>query len=341
MMGLPAPFGSLRLKAAVLPLDVATYTPHALHRADQGRIWPETNCYVDLWIELLAAAGFDPHAALGFTLATDFEGDQWTFHKFALGDLQRLYGLDTQELSIWRAPHLHALEQLNRGRIVLMEADSFFLPDTQGVSYRLEHVKTTIGIQELDLEEQRVCYFHNAGFFAAQGQDFAGLFRLDDPWTPASLRLLPYTEYVKLDGSIRRSPTDLAQAALQTVAQHRSRRPRSNPFRRYQARFVEDLAWLRASPMIDFHQYAFVSVRQFGSSFELAGDFCRWLRQHQGSALTTAADAFTSIAVDARALQMKIARSVATKKPFDPSDSLEAMARSWDNGMAVLDEVLT
>ena len=48
------------------------------------RAWAETNCYVDLWVELLHALGHDPIAALPFTLAIDFEGDQWTFFKFPL-----------------------------------------------------------------------------------------------------------------------------------------------------------------------------------------------------------------------------------------------------------------
>ncbi|NKF34703.1 DUF1839 family protein, partial [Pseudomonas sp. BGM005] len=32
-----------------------TYRQHALHSGE--RAWPETNCYVDLWIEVLATSG--------------------------------------------------------------------------------------------------------------------------------------------------------------------------------------------------------------------------------------------------------------------------------------------
>ena len=39
---------------------------HPLHQGE--RVWLETNCYVDLWIELLHDFGFDPRAALGFTV---------------------------------------------------------------------------------------------------------------------------------------------------------------------------------------------------------------------------------------------------------------------------------
>ena len=83
----------------VLTLDPTSYQRHRLHT--QERNWAETNCYVDLWIELLHAWGFEPLAAMPFTLAIDFEGDQWTFFKFPLADLWELDGLDVQELAIW------------------------------------------------------------------------------------------------------------------------------------------------------------------------------------------------------------------------------------------------
>src|SRR5215203_3100505 len=82
-------------------LDPTSYVPSALHREERG--WNESNCYVDLWIELLHAQGFEPLACMPFTLSADFEGDQWLFFKPPLGDLDRLYGIDVQELNIWRS----------------------------------------------------------------------------------------------------------------------------------------------------------------------------------------------------------------------------------------------
>ena len=81
------------MESAVLEIDPHAYRPSALH--DPSRHWPETNCYVDLWIELLAALGFEPAAMLGFTVAQDFEGDQFTFFKVPLEDLEALYGVAT------------------------------------------------------------------------------------------------------------------------------------------------------------------------------------------------------------------------------------------------------
>ena len=48
---------------SLLGLDPASYARHPLH--DDDRDWPETNCYTDLWLELLHALGVDPVAALG------------------------------------------------------------------------------------------------------------------------------------------------------------------------------------------------------------------------------------------------------------------------------------
>ena len=68
------------MKAAISPaLDPKTYVPHALHQGE--RSWAETNCYVDLWIEVLHANGMEPLACMPFTVEIDFEGDQWTFFK--------------------------------------------------------------------------------------------------------------------------------------------------------------------------------------------------------------------------------------------------------------------
>jgi hypothetical protein len=98
----------------ILALDPSTYQRHPIHQ--EGRTWAETNCYVDVWIELLHALGYEPIAGLPFTLTIDFEGDQWTFFKCPLLDMYELYGLDVQELAIWRPLVVHIEEQVERGR---------------------------------------------------------------------------------------------------------------------------------------------------------------------------------------------------------------------------------
>ena len=94
----------------IAELDPATYKRHAVH--GENRAWAETNCYSDVVIELLHGLGHEPIAALPFTLAIDFEGDQWTFFKFPDADLLELYGLDIQELAVWRPLVDHIADQV-------------------------------------------------------------------------------------------------------------------------------------------------------------------------------------------------------------------------------------
>ena len=311
-------------------LDAASYRPHALH--GQDRAWRETNCYVDLWIELLHAQGLDPVAALPFTLASDFEGDQWTFFKYPLDDLRTLYGLEVHELNLWQPDGLvgHIEEQVAQGRPVIVEVDSFYLPDTQGVSYQREHTKTSVAVQEIDPAGRRLGYFHGPGYFQIEGADYAGLFRLDrasDPtWLP------PYVEIVKLHALQRPGSEELKRRAIDLVRLHLHRRPATNPFARYRKRFERDLEALRARPIAYFHLYAFATLRQLGANFELASTFLRWLEEHGEGGLAPAAAQFATIAEIAKSLMLKLARAVMHKKPLDVAPFV-ALEEAWDRAM--------
>ena len=101
---------------AVFPaIEPASYASHILHSPE--RMWPETNCFVDLWIELVSTTGLIPEAMLGFTLTQDFEGDQFTFFKTPFEDLESLYGIRCQELAIFDDVEVHAETQISRGRL--------------------------------------------------------------------------------------------------------------------------------------------------------------------------------------------------------------------------------
>ncbi len=192
------------MTVALLPLSADEFRPHSLHASE--RTWTETNCYVDVWIEVLHALGLDPMAAGAFTLSTDFQGDQWTFFKFPPEDLRTLFGLEVSELNVWKPVIDHVTEQLDLGRLCTVEVDSWFLPDTRGVSYGIAHVKSTIVPQMVDRRHRHLGYFHNAGYFELEGDDFDGVFRLgarsDAPGLP------PYVEVIRLD-RIRRHDPDL------------------------------------------------------------------------------------------------------------------------------------
>lgn len=315
------------VSATVFGLNAAAYQSHELHRTE--RVWLETNCYVDLWIELLHTMRLDPVAAMAFSLSMDFEGDQWTFFKQPTSDLYNLYGVDVQELTIWRPVIDHVVAQVLQRRIPLVEVDSFHLPDTAGVAYRVEHTKTTIGIETIDLDERRMGYFHNAGYFELRGADFDGIFRNE------SASLAPYTEIAKLDRVVHRSDTELVTMARELARHNLGRVPCVNPVAKYRSRFGGDMTWLATQDMAAFYRYAFATLRQCGACAEMASTFLTWLAAH-GEEPTRAATDFAAIASAAKAIQFKVARMMATRKPADVTPLLDQMEESWDRAVSDL-----
>lgn len=319
----------------ILPLDPGTYARHPIHGKD--RTWSETNCYVDVWVELLHAWGFEPVAALPFTVAIDFEGDQWTFFKFPLADLHELYGLDVQELAVWRPLVSHLEEQLGQGRPVLVELDSFYLPDTAGSAYRLAHVKSTVAANEIDVAGLRLGYFHSQGYYHLEGDDFVQAFHLEAD--PRADRLPPYVEFVKRDSAATPAGADLVRRSLRALGRQLRKVPATNPFPRFTARFASDLRWLADEPLETFHAYAFATLRQFGASYELAATYLRWLQGHGVEGMEEPARALAELAVGAKALQFQLARALARKRPLDLS-GLDQLGRCWETALPRLADQL-
>lgn len=314
-------------------LAPAVYSPHPLHAVE--RTWTESNCYVDLWIELLHASGAEPLAALPFTLTVNLEGDQWTFIKFPLADLETLYGVSVFELNVWRPLVDHVADQLAQRRPPIVEVDAFHLPDTAATSYHLLHVKTSIAIQAIDVEQRRLGYFHNAGYYELSGPDFAGVFRLGDHAVSPEC-LPPYVEVAKLPLRPQSNGARLRDDSLTLLRSHLARRPAVNPFVRYATRFRTDLEWLATEPLSSFHSYAFATLRQCGAAFELAGAYLRWLDAGGECGLESVAEACHRISTAAKTLQFKTARVVATQRSFDPTPMLDTMIAGWDDVIAAL-----
>jgi hypothetical protein len=313
-------------RTRVAQLDPAAYVRHAIHGED--RTWTETNCYTDLIVELVHGLGHDPVAMLPFTFAIDFEGDQWTFFKPSHADLVALYGMDIQELAIWKTPLEHVVEQVAAGHPVLIELDSFHLPDTSGTAYRLAHQKTTVGVNEIDAKRGYMAYFHNQGFYAVEGEDFARLFEF--PHLP------PYVEFVKpLPGFVAAASEDQVAMSLAMMKAHLARAPRTNPFARFRERLADDLVTLLESDIGVFHKYSFATLRQYGACFELAETYLGWLAAKGVAGLEVPRTAFTRISQTAKAFQFQLARSVSRRKPLDTAP-LDVMAAQWDVGMTLL-----
>ncbi|MGE7413852.1 DUF1839 family protein [Methylobacterium tarhaniae] len=303
--------------------------PHALHAPD--RTWPETNCYVDLWIELLHLRGLSPEAMLGFTLRQDFEGDQFTFFKPKAADIEALYGLEVLELALYEDLESHSLIQAARGFPVLVEVDAFFLPDTAGTTYGREASKTTIAILALDPERRVLDYLHNAGRFTLDGADYDGIF--------ARGRLLPYAEFVKPCGPPL-SPAELPGAALALLRRHRTHAPDRNPVTAFREALAGKADAFVQRPLTAFHAYAFNTTRQLGANFELLGSHLAWLAEVGAGPFGEAAEAATRLAQEAKAFQFQLARAFARGKLAGLPERLSAAEATYAAVFAALDRAL-
>jgi hypothetical protein len=303
-------------------LDVTTdrFAPHPLHEAD--RCWTETNCAIDLWIELLHALGLPPEPALGFAAAQDFEGDQFSFGKFAHAELEVLFGLTVRELAVYEPIERHIVRQLERGRICLVEVDPFFLPDTGVAAYRRQHGKTTIAPNLIDVAGRRLEYFHNAGYFALEGEDFDGVLR---PAMPEGLLFRPYTEFSTLEP--RPLPeTQLRRRAEEHYAHHWANRPAKNPIRAFQQVAPAQAEALAGAGESAFHDFAFHNLRMLGSNFELLGAGLAWLHGPDDARI----GACRAIAETAKAAQFQLARAVARGRFAGFAQALDPAAEAWD-----------
>jgi hypothetical protein len=319
------------MRRQIFDLDPATYVPHPLHAAD--RSWTETNCWLDMMIELLHVLGLDPTAALAGALSTDFDGHQWALFKFPVEDLRVLFGLEVDELYVWRPVIDHLADYLAEGHLLTVEVDAWYLPDTAGITYGIDHAKTGVVMQMLDREERRLGYFHNAGYFELGGADFDGIFSLPDGRDPRIL--LPYVERVTL-GRVRHDDEDeLLAAVIALTADHLGRRPESNPMVRFGARLAQDLEWLAAQGDEAFHPYAFATCRQVGANGEVAGSFVDWLDARDGGGLSVAADAYRRIAATAKGLEFTLARAARGRK-VDLTGPVDEMAGAWERAMETL-----
>jgi hypothetical protein len=321
---------------ALPQLNANQYSRSVLH--SEGCVWVEKNCYVDIWIEVLHALRLEPRAVLPFTVAIDFEGDQWTFFKPPHDELRELFGLDVQELNVWRPLIDHAVEHLAAGRLISTEADAFWLPDTSGTDYRRQHTKSTIVLADIDVEQQRLGYFHNAGYFELSGEDFVQTFRVGFPHDPTFMPL--FAETVRLERAVHRPDAELLGMSRKLWLKHLPRVPRTNPIQRFQQRFDAELTFMHERGLPYYHAWAFATTRQLGASFELAACNLRWMQQLGQPGLDDAIAAFDVIAGNCKSFILKGARAVNSKRAFDGAAMFGEMSGAWERGLASLAQAL-
>jgi hypothetical protein len=314
---------------SLLGVDPASYEPHQLHAPD--RTYSETNCYTDILIEFLHARGCEPLAMLGCVLRLDFEGDQWTFFKPVPEDLEALYGVDIHEMQPYRSLPDQIAEQIEHGRTIVVELDSWYLPDTASTSYRREHVKTSVIAEGVDRAGRRLRYFHGPGLYELSGEDYAGVFRLGLE-LPGDV-LPPYAELLRLDAGAPLDGERLRAAARQLLARNIARRPRENPFTRFGEQLAVDLPRLLEGDAATYHDYAFATVRMVGSAFETGISHVGWVLPGRAE---DACEAMGRIVEGSKALSFKLAR----RRPFDPAPVISELARSWEEAFQALERAV-
>lgn len=306
--------------------QTAIYVPHMLHAPD--RAYRETNCYSDVLIELLHSRGLEPIAALGHLVRTDFEGDQFTFFKMPPSDVEALYGVDIHEMQPVGTLPDQIQRQLELGRTMLVELDSFYLPDTASTDYRRSHVKSTVAIEAINQKAETLSYFHNTGLHELSNEDYRGVFGLNG--RPAGM-LPPYLEVVRFDADEALKGQALRHKSFELLATHLARRPTVNPFQTFGGQLAVDLPRLLEGDGQAFHAYAFATVRMAGASFDLLRTHVDWLIDAK------AARAFDPIVEGCQILSFRLAR----RKAFDPAPAIAEMAEAWDSAIAGLDRTIS
>lgn len=301
---------------------------------DVSRAWPESNCYLDLWIGVLHASGLDPVAMLGPTIAVDFEGEQWRFCKPSVHAIRELYGIEVLELQLYRELEYHVVMQARRGASVLVEVDAHWLPDTAGTTYRTGHQKTTIATWQVDPGRRRLRYVHNGGLFTLSGDDYAALF---DPPTSTDA-LPPYAEFARFDRLLRLPPPALAASAMRLLTQELRHRTNGDAMDRFRLSLEESLSWLEAHDLEHYHRWAFATVRQLGAAAGLAHAHLEWLHA-SGYRVARAASAFSDVADAAKAVQFRLARVPNQGRRPDLTLLLRGLTHAWHAAMRALEEI--
>ncbi len=187
----------------------------------------------------------------------------------------------------------------------------------------------------MNLETKQLGYFHNAGYFWLEGEDFIKTFRLDaDPNTPA----LPlFAELVRLDRVVRLSDSELVARSTDQLRAWLARRPETNPVQRLGQYFAQELDLIRSRGLGYYHGFAFSTLRQLGAGYELTAEYLRWLERNAPKGYEPAARAFEEISNTTKALILKGARAANSKKPADFGPVFSEMAQHWDAAMSTLD----
>ena len=251
------------------------YQRHALHAED--RVWVEKNCYVDIWIELIHALGLDPLAMLPFTVAIDFEGDQWTFFKPPHDELRELYGVDVQELNVLaaaararaRAPRRGQADR-DRGRRVLAARHRRHRlpPPAHQDHHRARRPRRRARAGSATSTTPATT--------RSRARTSCRLFRVGAAPDPTFMPL--FAELVRIDRRSQRPHAELRAMSRRAARAGTWRAgPATTRWRGSAERFAARPAATPGEGLAFYHAWAFATVRQLGAASELAALHLRWL----------------------------------------------------------------
>ncbi len=129
---------------------------------------------------------------------------------------------------------------------------------------------------------------------------------------------------------------ELARVAQRLLGTWFAQRPLANPLLAFASHFVEQLPLLKERGLPAYHAFAFATVRQCGSGFELAAAHLRWLDARLAAGYADAAQHFEAISASCKALIMKGARAMVSSKPADFKPIFDEMAEHWQAAVASL-----
>lgn len=321
------------LSVASVPVAGLTadgFRQHAVHRQDS--VWSNTNCYLDVWIELLHGLGRRPEPLFAAAVAADTVVEQFEFLKVDHRDLEQVHGIRVGEYDVWRTLIEHVLTQMRAGNLMIVEADAHWLPDTRGVSYGIEHTKTSIVPLHVDAADRHLVYLHNEGLHELGGEDFDHVL---GEARAGGIVPAPYVELVRMD---RLTPADDDAARAHTVRllrQHTLRAAQQNPAETLMDLLRSRFDWLAEAGMDGYHALCFETTRQLGVVALLAASAVRFSAVDQ---LRPAADAFERVSAESKGLQFQLARVARGRRSSSLETTMATISEQWGAAATVLRE---
>lgn len=314
--------------------SVSRRAAHALHSLE--RDWPETNCDLDLWIEVLGLRGFQPEALLGVCLAQTFHGDQFSLIDAQDQDLEAMFGIRINLLGLYEPLEQQVITQVARGNLLIIETDAFHLPDARGTAYRQRHTKSSIAIEAIDPARRRLDYVHNLGAWTLEGEDYDAVL-LRTPGAQGEDVIPPYAEVARFEFPPLRGNA-LRDAARARLSFHLRHVPKSDPIAAFGAVLAPALTRLGGSNPLAFHDWAFHNLRQLGANHELLASHLEWL--DAASAFEAAIADCRAISSEVKSLQFRLARAFAKRREADEQAAIAAISARRQRVIAAVAEAL-